>query len=615
MGLPIRRAPFTPMQEFTGHSFTATYSLAITPDSDLDAAHDFTATYSLAFTPSLPTSVDTGIPYSVMPVVRIDGTDVTTLLIGQVNVTLQDNAAATFQVTIHDATNKPASYLNKQITIGFQAADSTGETVLFQPLLVGMIKSPPFNEATKTFITLRGYDCSGVHNTRGELISQGVTTTKEGSIQITGAGTYNTGQAPIWGVKLVDSTREDLVDGTDWFASTLDGMITIPITSNFIANNGGLKYSYAEPFDTLKDIIDYIAGIKNWIIEEDGITINDSDYTTPAKQPVISLSNESVIDTVTKLLELAGAKLRGNLYPNMSVYNELTNLTGANNHILTESDYYDGSLDIVPDIDNLLTEQTVRSVAKTYATADISGVVLLLEESDTSPFDLIFNFDANLSSISTEFFVTKSVVAEIKIPRSNIFSISHTASGQFTPMGADAPFNIVDSDWTQTIKDNQIIYKLETWPLLIVVWQGTLGFRIWLYTPAANWTLTVNGQKIEYGETVEQTVSVTATRPVTGITTALVGDVEEHPWMETGSPGHGANLGNAILLTAGNFYSASCERPLHMVPTMKIGDKVNIKRGSDTIFKGLCKRLAYSLDLETAAAPVAIDMEGLGFGI
>ena len=615
MGLPIRRGPFLPLAEFTGHRFTATYSLALSPNSAVDPKYSYTATYSLAFTPALPTSYNTGLPYSVYPVVRIAGVNVSNILQGQVSVTLADSAAGTFEITIYDAVSKPASYINKEISIGFQAADGTGVTVFSETLLIGLITATPFNERTRTLITLTGYDYSGIHSTRGELVSREITPTTEGSIMITGAGTFSTGQAPIWGVKLDDENREDVVDGTDWFASTLDGTITVPITSNFITTPGGLKYSYAVPFGNIKNILENIAGIKGWILREDGIVVNESDYTSPAKQPIISLSDESVIDIITKLLELTGGKLRGNLYPNMSIYNELTNLIGADNHILTEADYIDGSMDITPDIDGLLTEQTVRSVAKTYAAIDISASALIKEESGSTLPRIIFNLSANNPAITTTFYTVKSFIAEVTIPKSNIFSISHTASGQFTPLGAEAqePYNIVDSDWTQTIKENEIIYRLETWPLTIIVFEGKNGFRLWLYTPAADWTLTINGQTVGYGETVEQTVSVTATRPVTGISTALVGDAEEHPWMETTVQGE--NLANAILVTAGNFYFANSDHPLHKHPTMKIGHKVNIKRGAATIYKGLCKRLSYTLDLETAAAAVGINLEGTGFGI
>lgn len=610
MGLPIRKDPFLPSAEFTGFEFTGSLSLAFTPQSDVDPAYEFTGSLSLAYTPQSVVTFDTGLPYSVLANIFIDGENYSSLLAGVVNVTRQDNAATTFEITIKESAKKPAEFLNKIITINFQAADSAGQAVDYIPIFKGLIKGTSLNESTKTLITLRGYDYLGVQNTLGEFVSQEITTVKEGSLWITGTGTYSTGEAPIWGVKIDDETREDIVDGVDWFADTLTGEIIVPISSNFNVTPGGLKYSYAVPFDSLKAMMEFIAAIKGWSFELDGLTL--ADYTVPAKQPALTLSDESIPDIIAKFLELSGGKLEGNLYPKMRMYSETTNLTGADNHVLTESDYYDGSLDIEEDLGGLLTEQTVRSVAKTFANIEIGTSVTLKEAEGTELVNVIFNVSLMWGSVI--FTIVPSIVAELKIPKTNIFSVSHVAGGTFIPLGATEPFNIKDTDWTQTIKDNEIIYTLTTMPLIIVVFQGALGFRAWLYTPAANWTLQINGQKIEYGEgTIEQTVEVTGTRPVTGIPATLKGDVYEHPWIETAA--HAGNLANAILTEAGNFYDISCERPLHMVKTMQIGDKVNLKRGADTIFKGLIKTLNYNINTETAEAPVGIEARGVGIGI
>ncbi len=602
MGVPIRRGPFFPSAEFAGFEYTMGLSLALTPQSDFDPGYDYTMGLSLALTPQATMTFNTGLPYGVMAIVRIDGDDYSTLLIGRVNVTRQDNAAATFEATINDGDKKPAEYLNKEITITFQAADSAGDVVNYMPLFKGLIKGTSVNESTKTLITLRGYDYTGEHNTRGQLVSQEITTVLDGSLWITGTGTYSTGQAPVWGIKKDDETREDIEDGRDWFADTLTGEIIVPITSNFNTTPGGLKYKYAVPFASARAMIEFVAAVKGWELEEDGVTL--ADYSDPAKQPVLSLSDESVPDIIAKFLEISGVKLEGNLYPKMRLYSELVNLIGADNHVLTESDYYEDSLAIEEDIDGLLNEQTVRSVAKTFANIEISASETLKDAAGIVNLEVIL--DIITWSIVIGELVPKSIV-EVRLSKNNIFSLSHSAGGQFAAFGD--VWDIQDSDWIQTIEENEAVYRLTVLPVVTIVFA-----RIIISYPYADWTLQINGQKIEYGEgTIEQTVEVTGTRPVTGISATLKGDVYEHPWIETAP--HAGNLANAILTEAGNFYNLSCERPLHMVSAMQIGDKVNIKRGTDTIFKGLSKTLAYSLDTETAEAPVGIEARGIGFGI
>lgn len=582
--------------------YTGSLSLSLTPGSDYDGKFNYTGTASITLkAPDTGTVIFTGsIPYFVMAAVRIDGKDYSSVTEGIANVTRQDNAAATFSIIIKDTNKKPAEFINRIIDLSFQAADENGVVADYLPLFKGIIKRVSFNESIRGALNLSGYDYGGVHGTPGELISDDITEVLTGSKYITGTGTYSTGFAPIWGVKYTGTA--DIVDGRDYFVNTLTGEIVVPLSSNFNSSPGGLTFSYAVPFESMKELIGNIVGRKNWSLLEDGVTIED--YTAIAKQPVLSMSDESVIDITRKFLELSGAKAETNLFPNMRIYSETENITGADNHVIDESIYYEDSLDIGIDIDDIITEQTVRSVAKTFANIQIGSSEELADKSGTVYIEVLMDV---ITWGTVTWAMVPKTLAEVRIRKANINSVSFVAGGTFFVSGP--AINIQDSDWTQTIEDNDIVFRLKVMPKILF-----LFFRVIVYYPGADWTLTVNGTKINYGEgTIEQTVEVTASRPVTGITSGLKGDVHEHPWAETA--GHCGKCANAILTERGNIYNASCEMPLHKAPAMQLGDKINIKRSGSVVFKGIIKTLSYNINTETAEAPVGIEAKGVGVGI
>jgi len=583
-------------------TYTGTFEMLLTPGSDYDGKFNYTGTASITVT-----SPDTGIvvfttdiPYYVQASVFIDGEDYTSNIFGTVQVTRQDNAASTFTITINSAA-KAASFINKVVSIAFQAADENGVIADYVRIFKGVVKRVAFNESDRAY-TLTGFDYGGVHQIPGEFISSNVTEVLDGSVWIGSSGTISTGKAPIWGVTY--SGPDDIIDGRDYFVDTLNGEILVPISSNFLTTPGGLSFKYANPFSTLKAMMENIVGLKGWSIDDVAIAL--ADYSIPAKQPVLSISDESVIDILRKFLELSGAKCETNLYPSIRVYSEVENLTGGDNHTIDESIYYEDSLSFAVSFEELLTEQTVRSVGKTFANIEIGAGETLASESGSATTEVIFDLSGYTSVTLPS--IQPKVLAEVRITKANINSISHAAGGTFLHLFGSAT-NIQDSNWTQTEEDNQIVFRLRAYPE-----SSYFTVRTVVSYPGANWTLTLTGTKIEYGEgTIEQTVEVTSTRNVTGLSETLAGDVYENPYIETAD--HAANCANAILCEHGNVYEMACEVPLHEASAYQIGDKINVERSSSVIFRGVIKSLDYSINTDSANSPVAITAKGVGFNI
>lgn len=581
------------------YGYTGTITVTLSPASDFDGKFNYTGNLSITIGSTgqgIVLFID-DLPFVVRAAVFIDGVNYSEALQGTITVIREDNAAATFDLTIN-STDRPAEFMDKEISVSFQAADGTGEVADYVPVFVGVVKGVSWNE-DEGALNLRGYDYGGVHGSPGERISADITVVHSGSLYVSDAGTYSAGFSPVWGVSYLGS--DDIVDGRDYFVDTLNGEIVVPISTNFRRFPGALSYRYATYFPTLRGLMQAVADMKGWVITEDGVTLED--YTSIKKQPVLSISNESIIDIMRKFLELSGAKIETNLFPAMRVYSETINLVGADKHVLDNTQIYEGSLNFNIGLEGLLNEQTVRSVAKTFANIEIGGWETLPQFSGAVAYEFVYG-----NTVPFSIFIEPKVLGEVRVSKDNIFDISITASGTFTyPSGS---FAIQNSDWEQTTEDNQIVYKLKRNVFLL-----KQGAATNVYFPKADWGLTVQIRKINYGDgTIEETVEVTGSRPVSGLTQTLAGDVYENPYLETTAMA--GNLANAILTEAGNVYDMSCEAPLHEAFNFEIGDKLNIRRASgETIFKGIIKRLQYSLNLETAEAPVSIAAKGIGFGI
>ncbi len=599
-----------PSSEFSASfSYIGNIQTIISLNSNIDGKFNYAGNIGVKASLTSVIVFNTGIPYSVQASVTIDGMSYTNDLNDIVKVSRQDNAAATFGITINSSL-KPATFIDKEIKISFLVFDINGDMVSFNSVFTGKIREVEFTDDIDVLL-LSGYDYSGVHNSLGELVSQDITTVLTGSVLATIVGTINTGFAPIWGVNYTGD--DDIVDGRDYFVNTLTGKIEIPISSNFINTPGELAFSYMNPVASLKALIESIVAIKGWIITEDGITM--ADYSVTTKQPVISISNESIIDAVRKLIELSGAKLEANLFPELRIFSETVNIVGADNHVVNENTkYFEDSLIYDIDIDNLITKQTVRSVAKTFANVVISPSKEITNRSGTvtrNPILIQLIFIQETAGLILQMVAGLSAkkIAEITISKSNVFSVSHVASGTTIPFFTNYVVNLQNSDWIQTIDDNNIIYSL--WMRPLIEWIPPIVF---ISYPGANWALQINGTFINYGEgTIEETVEVTGTRSVVGVDGELIGDVYENAYIETDT--HAGNIVNAILTERGNFYRADFLMPLHESANINIGDKLNIQKSSTDKFIGIVKQLNYSLNTNTAEATTEVMAKGIGVGI
>lgn len=360
----------------------------------------------------------------------------------------------------------------------------------------------------------------------------------------------------------------------------------------------------------MKNIIEAIVAEKNWNIVEDGVTI--ADYTSEAAHPVLSLSDESVIDTCRKFLELSGAKVEGNLFPNLRVYSEVENWSNTSNTLtLDESIIFENSLVFTVDFDNLLNEQTVRSVQRVNADIVIGASASIAEFTADKPSVNPFTVQTGVTWVWNLNLGLEAILAEHRIAKQGLNSISFSSSGRFHLAYWPWTFEeaITGSSWNSFTDGDDFVVQLKH-KVEVVGGGGTLLYAY----PAVEYTLTVNGSKINYsGGSPEDVRVVTAQRPIGGITDTLKGDVYENPYIETDT--HCVNICNAVLLEHGNPYTAQFEIPLYQGKTAQIGNRVDIKRDGFVIFSGIMKRLSYTVNLENGENRILVNAKGIGKGI
>jgi hypothetical protein len=360
----------------------------------------------------------------------------------------------------------------------------------------------------------------------------------------------------------------------------------------------------------MKDIIQAIVSEKNWTLQEDGVTI--ADYTTEAAHPVLSLSDESVIDTCRKFLELSGAKVEGNLFPTLRVYSEVCNwITPVDVLVLDESIIFENSLTYSIDFDNLLNEQTTRSVQRVDAEIVIGAGETIATFNADAPSTNPFTVQQGVTWVWKLDLATPTILAEHRIAKQGLHSISLSATGQFFlalwPITFSEP--ITGSSFNFFVDGDDFVIQLSHKVEVI----HHLNLALYAY-PAFQYTLTVNGSTINYGGGSPEDVRVvTAQRPVSGITETLKGDVYENPYIETDT--HCVNICNAVLLEHGNPYTAQFEIPVFEGKDAQIGKRVDIKRGAGTIFSGIIKRLNYTMNLENGDNKITVRANGIGKGI
>jgi hypothetical protein len=555
---------------------------------------------------------NSGVPGFVSASVTINGVNESSMMEGTITVTREDNTAARFKCTLElDQTlsppRKPAELINKVVAINFASADMDGVVADYIPIFLGLCKHVTFNDDQQSMV-LTGYDYGGVHQTKGELVSDNVTTVLTGSLHVSSAATHSLGHSPVWGV--VWSGNNTVTDGEDYFVNTLTGKIIVPISSRILQFPGSFTYSYQDPFGSLREILQAVAGIKGWTIAEDNVTI--ADYTSTDEHPVLSLSDESVVDVCRKFLELSGAKVETNLFPEMRVYSEVQNvINNVNTHTVDESMIFEDSLIYRIDFDNVLNEQTTRSVQKINANVVVGSSEALAtfegSQGTTDPrrvqTDVVNYTNFDLS--------TPTVLVEHRVNKAGVNSISFSGSGRFFAVFGFDSFEeqITGGSWNSFVDGDDFVVQLRH--TIVVLTSG--NSRMWTF-PAVEYSLTVNGSRIRYGDgTIEDVKIVTAQRPIGGISETLKGDVYENPYIETDQ--HCANICDAILLEHGNPYSASFEIPVYEGRTLNIGDRLNITKNSSERFRGLIKTLFYSINLATGQNSIRVVAKGVGIGI
>ncbi len=573
-----------------------------------DEVFDFTIKY-----PTVGNEVfNSGVPGFVSANVIIDGVNESNNMQGSIVVTREDNTAARFKCTLElDQTlsppRKPAELINKVISISFAAADMDGVVADYVPIFVGLCKHVTFNDDQRS-IMMTGYDYGGAHQTRGEFVSDNVTDVLTGSIYISSAGTHSLGHSPVWG--LIWTGNDVVTDGEDYFINTLTGAIIVPVSSRILQFPGSFTYNYQNPFDSMKSIIENVAALKGWTLQEDNVTI--ADYSDVSEHPVLSLSDESIVDVCRKFLELSGAKVESNLFPELRVYSEVQNVINTvNTHTVDESKIFEDSLIFRIDFDDILNEQTTRSVQKINANVVVGSSEIIAEFSGDKPPLNPFTVQNSADSVWDLNIGIEAVLAEHRINKRNLNSISFSSSGRFHAFGVNDTYEktITGASWNSFIDGDYFVVQLKH--IMIVL--GHLNVRMYVY-PAVEYELTVLGSKINYGDgTIEDVKIVTAQRPIGGITQTLKGDVYENPYIETDQ--HCANICDAILLEHGNPYTTQFELPVYVGRSLNIGDRLDIERDSETRFSGIVKRLSYSINLQTGKNLILVVAKGVGFGI
>ncbi len=604
------------------------FNITVTSDEDFQLEDTGTIDFTIEFPETGVETFNSGVPGFVQATVIIDGINQSEFIEGIVSVIRSDNSAARFSLSFTPDPNlippiKPATLINKTVVIRFSVADMDGVIASYIPVFIGICKRVEFNEDIQS-LRLSGIDYGGVHQTKGEFISSNITEILTGSVYANKAETISTGKSPIWGVEWLGNFSVE--DGVDFFVDTLSGEIVIPISSRVLQFPNSFTYNYANPFNSMKDIIQTIVGKKGWKLKEDNVVIED--YSSKKEQPVLSLSDESIIDMCRKFLELSGAKVEGNLFPKLRVYSEVKNFaTPSNTIIMDESDIFENSLDFSINIDNLLTEQTVQSVQKVNASISISNSEALVQfegqRGSVNPFAL--QGGSNVNDIDYQ---TPAVLATHRIRKRGIHSLSFSTSGTFSLFFGYNNFSesIQPGDWSWRTEGDDFVFELKHRVVTAGGAGGSSGpfgagganflgsSSTLIAFPAIDYTLTVNGTRIKYGEGITEDLKIVkGTRPVTGLSETLKGDVYENPFIETAR--HAGNIANAILNEAGNVYSAKFEIPIFKGKDANIGDNLKINRDGEAIFTGIIKTLGYSINTANGENVLVVNSKGVGIGI
>lgn len=637
----------TPAEPVIKWKYVGTNTISILPASTVIPKWKYLEpTVIEIFTPSI-IIFHCGKPYLVRASLQIDGVDYSGDLFGAVNVSMSDGSATTFSFNLY-STLIPSDFVGKKATISYQAADGTGIVSNTETIVIGVIREAAVNVDKPTLIEISGYDYAGYHNELGQLYSGEITGILTGTIGITSAGALATGKSPIFNVAYIETAIVGVEDGTDYYVDALSGVIYIPVSSKLLTAPASLQFQYVDPYESFNAMSQSIADIKGWTIEHDGFTV--SDYTEPKKQPIIAMSNESVVDILKKLYEIGGGKLDSSLAPILRIYNEKIKYEGAEQRTFTESDIVFDSLQMRCSLFDVLTDQTVKSVQNTYSNVVVGDFEVTETGAESISFEQqgfavygagsgIEYGEAKKQMESVFAGLSAKVVKEIKLKLDNTGEYLLEKSGGGVPYRRytwdytnyttlvhyfeEFFMNSTIGRWVEELDTNTNELKISIYADPIIVnWEPPLAndystlspFGAWLaHYPQVDYSFTLSTKSIDYGEGVATTqIQVSGTQAVQKIDIKLEGDVYEQPFIETQTQGE--DLCKAILHERKFVYSASASLPLHKAGALKLGNKTEIlSRGKSVI--GNLKNISYNIDTGSGAGIVGIEVKGLGSGI
>ncbi|WKZ15426.1 MAG: hypothetical protein QY317_16140 [Candidatus Jettenia caeni] len=609
--------------------YASNLSFVLSPQSPYIPSWIYVGTSKISLSPLSLIEVSGYKPYALRAIIKIDGVDYSPDVYDAVTISKEEDAAATFSFSLN-SNSAPSSFLDKEVKISFQAADASGTVVNVIDLVVGKVRDVE-KDIDGGGLHLSGYDYGAIHNNPGELYSGDVTKVQTGNLYINASGTFNVGKNPIWDVVCDDV--EGIEDGKDYFVDTLNGIIYIPFNSKFITTPGTLHYKYGEYFGSMYDLIQAIADKKGWTMDFRLVTLPA--YSDEKFQPLIALSDESVIDAIKKCLEIGGCKIDTSLYPTLRVYSEVDNITSMDKSSFDESDIYEDTLTVRSTLDNLINKQTVRGVSVVNTNVILGDWKQVGSQSGSVAHKNYWWFGYNKNSGTERQQAHEAAVdkmnntpaetaANVSVSLQSLFDYNYTLNGggnayefsisqYFTINGVsikgdadieeDLEANRLEITVTRQLKILELRVDIYTWS-----WYGYL-----LYYPQVNFSLAVNAKELEYGDgTATPLVEVTGTRGIEGVSQELVGDVYEHPYLETSDQAKA--LCKAILLSRGLKTDASFTIPLHKAPGLTIGKRVTVSSRGITL-NGLARSLAYTLDTNNGSGTVDIAIKGTGTSI
>ena len=367
--------------------------------------------------------------------------------------------------------------------------------------------------------------------------------------------------------------------------------------------------------------LEAIAGKKGWMIVFDGITFPD--YSSVKNQPIISLSNESIIDVLKKLFEIGGGKLDTSLYPVLRGYSEKNNLDGISLKTFSAAEIFENTLSIESSHENLINSQTAKGVNKIFTSVVVGA--LTEQDRDEGEGAAVFAWGYSMYSLSiVDYFrylinqqllaATFEVVKEVTFSLEDVFEYTSefaSISLDYDWVGVPMPFEAKLESKVNLLEGTITYSVLRPFYEVHVSIPATLdhsgAHTDYYQRPFVTWLLIFKTKKISYGDEITvQQVEVTGTQTIEGFSDILVGDVYEHPYVETTE--QATALTNAILTSRGLPHVISFDVPAHEF-NLRVGDKAKID-SKGKIATGILESIDYAIDMDQAEGTVSISVKG-----